>query len=1379
MSYFLGVDIGSVNAKLALIDENAKVIQFDTEKVISSPRAAVGTLVARLSERFNLKDIVAAGVSGSGRAVIPKELGWTEYSSSLAIAAGLLHHYPDVKTIIQIGGQSTLVIELEDGLKKPWKVESNPLCAAGTGRFLEQQAYRLSISMEDFASLALKCNGTPPRIAARCSVFAKTDLIHLQQKGAPLDAMLYALCESVARMVASLKKGTFQEPVYFVGGVAANPAVAKSLNDMISARNGHPVEVIILEDYLHMESLGSALLSIGKTSQSVMLSGTDVKQRYFEMPKLEAVTVQDGKDSQRIEEQCVGYLGVDVGSTSTKAVIMDESGTRLLGKNYLMTAGRPVDAVRQVFRNLLRDGAGKVKIAGAGVTGSGRYLVGGFIGADLIKNEITAQTRAAAEMDPEADIIEIGGQDSKLVIKRNGVVVDYHMNKACAAGTGSFIDELAEMLGISVTNGEFANLAFAAPHTIELGTRCAAFMGQAVASAQQEGVPLEIITASLANSIAKNYLSKVVAHRKLGDKVILTGAVFYNRAVVSAFHQQLEGKTLTVPEHKEVSGAIGAALLAKEAMAGQESKFKGFQEVVDRECKLTTFVCKGCDNNCTITRMEMPGEKPSFYGSRCDKYDAIASHAKRETLFDKREQLLFREYNKDSGTGPTVGIPRGLLVYDYAPLLIGFLNALDARVVLSSQTNNAIMDQAIELSYTDSCFPMKLLHGHAAMLKDTDYILYPCAIRLGRKDGDESQKYSCPLVQASPFIIRNVLDLGERLLIPIIDFSLGDDDVIKNFADVAVKMGFSKRKGKEAALAGIESQRRFEADQAVLGRELLEQLHQSDQLGVVLFARSYMSQDAGANLGIAEKLAQLGVVPIPLDFLPSESVNAKDYSDRPYWFYENKYIAGADITVSDPQLYGLWLSNFGCGPNSFIIHIVEDIMGGKPLGQLEIDEHAAEAGIVTRLEAFVDTIEGFSRSAGKHEAPRKEDIYRRAFPPVIDATKTFIIPRMAPHIELVAALLEGSGFRAVVLPEASERNLLYADKVTSGVECLPYRVTLGDFLRFYHENGTDLKNVEAVMAGAYGPCRFGKYALEQIKILKEVGIDLPIRTTVSNNAYRDTEIGPRFARLAWKGCVAIDYLQKSLWRTRPYEKRPGSADELFDEYLGRVVGRVRKKEGFDDILSQVNYDYRSLIDPELPRKPLVGINGEIFLRSNRFSNQDLVRECEKAGLEVVVSSIGEWMKYIFYRHVEDAVKDRKFLKALISYITKRVWEHDEHRVIKHFQDLVDVGEPSTEEVLRWTSEWLSPKCGSEAVLSIGSGVEWMENPKFAGVISVMPHGCMPGGIVAAMSDKFSALYRKPWINLTYDGFVESTNLTRINNFAEIIRFCSQEKREGT
>jgi predicted CoA-substrate-specific enzyme activase len=1047
-----------------------------------------------------------------------------------------------------------------------------------------------------------------------------------------------------------------------------------------------------------------------------------------------------------------------------------------MAKNYLMTAGKPVDAVKEVFQNLLRDVGDNVRIAGVGVTGSGRYLVGSFIGADLIKNEITAQTRAAADIDPEADIIEVGGQDSKLVIKRNGVVVDYQMNKACAAGTGSFIDELADQLGVSVQNGDFAALAFQSLHTIDLGTRCAAFMGQAVASAQQDGVPLEVITASLANSIAGNYLSKVVGNRKLGDKIILTGAVFYNDAVVSAFKQALQGKRIIVPEHKEVSGAIGAALLAKEEMSGKGTKFKGFQNVVDSNYTLSTFVCKICDMNCTISRMLIPGEKPTFYGSRCDLFDSRLSQEKMETLFDEREKLLFGEYREEAGTGPSVGIPRALMVYDYAPLFIAFLNALGAKVVISSKTTKQIMEQAVELSYTDSCFPLKLLHGHAASLNNVDYILYPSFIRMGVKERDENQKYTCPLIQASPYIIRQIIGLGKRLLVPTIDFSRGNAAVINSFADIAVDMGFSKKQGRMAAIAGIKAQREFEAAQLDLGKKLLQQLRENNQLGVVLFSRSYMSQDSGANLGIAEKLAQLGVVPIPLDFLPLSSVNIYEYSDRPYWFAEGKHIAGAAITAADPLLYGLVLTNFGCGPNSFVLNIVEDIMGSKPLGQLEIDEHAAEAGIVTRLEAFVDTINGFART-GKETPGWDKNAYRSA-PTSINSGKTLVMPRMAPHAEILAAAMQAFGVKATVLPESTEQSLLYSNKVTRGTECLPYRVTLGDFMKFFSENGrdgVDLKTIEGFMASAFGPCRFGKYAIEQVRILRELGFDFPIRTTVSNNAYRDLGLGTAFERLAWKGIVAMDYLLKLLWRTRPYEKLPGSADELFSEYTARIANRIRRKEEFDDVLRDATSEFRSLIDPNKPRRPLIGINGEIFLRSNSFSNSNLVVECEKAGLEVVVSPIGEWIKYMTHRNIEDGVMDRKLKKVVSGHIRRLLQKQDEHSVAMNFSDFLDTREPSIKEVLAFSSQYLSPKCGGEGVISIGSGIDWMENAEFDGVISVMPHGCMPGGIVAAMSEKFSATYGKPWINLTYDGTLETNNLERINNFAEVLRFCKQQR----
>ena len=1267
MKNYLGLDIGSINVKLSLVDENGLNLYADAERIVCNTRETVNLLLNRLNQSYRLEEIASVGLSGSGKTTIPKEYHWAEYSSSLSIATGLLHRYSDAKTIIKIGGHSSMVIGLKNGLQEPWEVAANSLCGAGTGLFLEQQAYRLGLNLDEFTDLALSHNGEPPRVAARCSVFAKSDLIHLQQKGVPIKSICYALCESIAHMVVSERKGIYEEPVYLVGGVAANAAILKAIENLLSTKNNHSVRVIVPENYLFIESLGAGLLSIGKQSRIIIIPETKAHQRYFEMPRLVEFPAPNNDQNLTIRDACNGFLGIDVGSTSTKAVIIDGAGKEVVGKNYLMTAGRPVEALKQVFKNLQNDGAERVKILAVGVTGSGRYLIGSLVGADLIKNEITAQTRAAADIDPEADIIEIGGQDSKLVIKKNGMVIDYQMNKACAAGTGSFIDEMAETLGISVKNGEFAKSAFTAKHTIDLGTKCAAFMSQAVASAQQEGVPLEIITASLANSIAKNYLSKVVGTRKLGSKIILTGAVFYNEAVVSAFHQELKDKTLIVAPHREISGAIGAALLAKESMINKTTKFKGFGVVVENDCNLSVFNCDGCENNCSITEMKIPNEKPTFYGSRCDRYDSTTSHNKLTTAFDDREKLLLREYHEVAGSQPlAVGIPRALVIYDYAPLFIGFLNKLGTNVIISNQTNKRTIECALELSYADSCFPIKLLHGHVDSLKNADYILYPSAIRMGVKEGEENQKYACPLVQASPYIMRQVLNLEEKLLIPKIDFSRGNKEVIESLTDIAFRIGFSRQKGKEAALAGLIAQKDFEDEKLKIGEKLLEQLHDNDRLGVVLLSRSYMFQDSGANLGVAQKLAQLGVVPIPLDFLPLNSIKIKKYSDRPYWSYEGKFIAAAAISVADKQIYCLALTNFGCGPNSFILKIVEDIMSGKPLGQLEIDEHAAEAGIVTRLEAFVDTIKAHSRSRSPLNIPSPK-IYRGIanFP---NDNKTILIPRMSPNAEAIAAALQAFNVSAIVLPEPNESNLLYADEVTSGTECLPFRITLGDFMRFYYENRPNVERVKGFMVGSFGPCRLGKYAVEQINVLKEIGFELPYIVSVSNNAYGDLKLGSSFNRLVWRGIVAIDYLQKMLLHTRPYEKQKGLADQLFRKYLVITADQIRLKRDLNQLLRQASSEFASLTNPDIPQKPLIGINGEAYLRANQFSNKDLIRVCEQAGMEVMLSPVTEWINYTSFRKLEDSINNRKVCQIVKSFISKSIQEHDEISIANCFRD---------------------------------------------------------------------------------------------------------------
>lgn len=638
---YLGIKIGAVNVRDAVVDSNGRLLHTDAERILKSPNIAINTLLDRLRKFGFLERAVGAGVTGSGRHIYDGTYGWQKFTSPYAAIAGVGWDQPDVRTIIAIGGQNTLVIELEGGLDKSWRAARSPLCAAGTGRFLEQQASRLGIPIEEFGRYALEWNQSPPRIAARCSVFAKSDLIHLQQKGWPISAMLAGLSDSIARMIQVQWRDKFEPPIFIIGGVAANEGVVGALSSVLK----QPVKVP--PEYAFREAIGAALLARVKLPdpcQFFPANNGHEEVKYLPHRLESVITINDWKPIELREEIVDVYLGVDVGSTSTKGAVINPSG-EVLAKAYLMTAGQPLEAVKKLMSELAPRIEDKVRVKAVGVTGSGRYLVGNFIGADLIKNEITAQTRAALQIDSNVNtIFELGGQDSKFVYLENGTALDYQMNKACAAGTGSFIDELAEQLGISTRDGEFARLAFSANCQLDLGEKCTAFMSQAVTSAQHAGVELGVIVSSLSSSLAKNYLSKVVGNRRVGDRIFLTGAVFYNEAVVSAFKAELPEKTFVVPDHKEVTGAIGAALLAMENMEPFfQSKFKGFSRLIREQYSLNNFSCHKCENSCDISVMTTDSGAKLFYGSRCDLYDSVVGKSKGKpvTPFTIRQRLLF------------------------------------------------------------------------------------------------------------------------------------------------------------------------------------------------------------------------------------------------------------------------------------------------------------------------------------------------------------------------------------------------------------------------------------------------------------------------------------------------------------------------------------------------------------------------------------------------------------------------------------------------------------------------------------------------------------------------------------------------------------------
>jgi predicted CoA-substrate-specific enzyme activase len=556
------------------------------------------------------------------------------------------------------------------------------------------------LTIEEFGELALRSEN-PPRIAGRCSVFAKTDMIHLQQIATPDYDIVAGLCFALARNFKSnIATGRiFVKPISFQGGVAANLGMRRAFLEVLDLREG---ELIIPKYYASMGAIGATLMTMEDEAFDHPFIGLERLEDYINHHKekrasLEELSLSENHLKTRkkgVEITLQGkklnaYLGLDVGSISTNLVVIDED-ENVLAKRYLMTAGRPIEAVRKGLKEIGDEVGDRVRISGCGTTGSGRYLTADFVGADIVRNEITAQATAAAHIDPHVDtIFEIGGQDSKYISLENGVVVDFEMNKVCAAGTGSFLEEQAEKLDISIKE-EFGTLALQARQPTRMGERCTVFIESDLVHHQQRAARTDDLVAGLSYSIVQNYLNRVVGEKPIGNRIFFQGGTAFNKGVVAAFERWL-GKDIVVPENHDVTGAIGVAILAKEESTWEKSTFKGF-DLSERKYELTTFECKGCSNICLIRKVSIEGEKPLFYGSRCEKYDVIKRSKGEELpdIFAERERLLFAPYEGEEDLpedAPVIGIPRILHFHELFPFWKAFFTELGYRIVLSDFTN--------------------------------------------------------------------------------------------------------------------------------------------------------------------------------------------------------------------------------------------------------------------------------------------------------------------------------------------------------------------------------------------------------------------------------------------------------------------------------------------------------------------------------------------------------------------------------------------------------------------------------------------------------------------------------------------------------------------
>jgi predicted CoA-substrate-specific enzyme activase len=1381
----LGIDIGSVTIKTALLDRGKKLLADSYTRIKGDPRKALEDELRSLAERFPSDRIAACAITGSGGKALAESLGALFINEILAQAAFAGAFHSSARTIIEMGGEDAKLILLSGG-KDGARIADfsmNAACAAGTGSFLDQQANRLHLTIEEFSSLALRSK-TPPSIAGRCSVFAKSDMIHLQQIATPDHDIVAGLCFAMARnFKATVGRGkAIAPPVLFTGGVAANLGMRRAFREVLGLSEA---DMTVPDHFGTAGAVGAALALSGREAEAVPFRGlaglaadqptsrgtTGIAVERLTQPR--GIMPNPDHDALVGEDGLVeAYLGVDVGSVSTNVVVIDKE-MRVLSKRYLPTAGRPIEAVKQGLAEVGAEIGHKVTIRGAATTGSGRYLTGDMIGADVVRNEITAQATAAAAIDPRVDtIFEIGGQDSKYISLRDGAVVDFEMNKACAAGTGSFLEEQAERLGIRIKR-DFAEKALCASGPCRLGERCTVFMESDLVHYLNTGSDVSDLTAGLAYSIAQNYLNKVVAGKRVGEHIFFQGGVAANKAVVSAF-ERVTGRPVTVPPHHEVTGAIGAAILALRERNGKPSSFKGF-DLSQRSYTVSTFRCAECANRCDIRRVVFDGEAPLFYGSRCEKFDVKKKAAKDRLpdLFALRDRLLDGAVTSfGPAGGPVVGIPRMLYLNDELPFWRTFFAELGFRVVLSDRTTRAIVHRGLEAAAAETCFPAKAALGHVRDLveKKVDVLFLPSFVRFPAVKGtDAAHSQACPYAQALPYLAKASMQFSG---ITVLDSVLRLHDKrhrAASFRAVAKALGRNGRDAARAARRAQEAQERALHAVHEQGRKALAELAPG-QRALVLIGRSYNACDPGMNLDLAAKVRDLGVQAIPLDFLPLDGVDKRGMEDM-YWRSGQKILSAARFLSGRKDLAPLYLTNFGCGPDSFISHFFAKEMAGGPFLQLEIDEHSADAGAVTRIEAFLDSL----RNA-PGPGPKKAVTVRV---PSGVTRRTVYLPPMTDHAHALAAAFRACGVASEVLPESDNETVRIGKQFSSGRECFPLALTTGDMVKATRRPDFDPEGSAFFMPTGRGPCRFGQYNRFHRMVLDDLGLtQVPIFAPMQEESvYREVGVvGRDFMRRLWQGVVAVDMLQKALWENRPYEREPGEADRIYARSLEAVSRSLETRMDARPALRAAYADFEAM--ERAPRdRPVIGIVGEIYIRANRYGNENVVRMIERLGGEAWVAPISEWLLYTNETARAGARMGRAWRDLLQAQVMRFVQERDERRLLASFNGhLRSLHEPSIATTLERARPYLHHSFEGEAVLSVGKAVDYIERG-VSGIVNVMPFACMPGTISGALLRRACEDHGNvPLLTIAYEGQQDTQTVTRLEAFLHQARSFGRNGR---
>ena len=1361
----IGVDIGALFLKAVRVDEAGRI----AASVYERHRGEPANVLAEALDRLVVQPDEPVAFTGCNAELFATQLQAPYRDVTLCQIDAVRRMAADAFAVMDIGGGSATLIQL-DGKGRFEGYSTNSLCAAGTGSFLDEQAGRLGISYED--ARGYLHNPDPPTIATRCTVFAKSDLIHRQQEGCSRMDMWSGLCRGMTRTVLGtlLNGRPLAGKTVLIGGVALNQEVVSWIQHdcpgLIEVP-GQPHLVAACGAALWAKPARNGLvLAVRREGASPNGNGRFPWTLTLEKSSHPSfATEQSYEDADRNEIRVTrwregdtvrAYLGIDIGSTSTKAILTDETGG-VIADIYRKTSGDPLAATRLLFRALRALAAGKrsrLDILGAATTGSGRKIVGHVIGADAIINEISAHVAGAAHVDPSVDtIFEIGGQDAKYMHVVDGHIRDANMNYVCAAGTGSFVEEQALKLGYEVSEAGPAVLGLQPPRATD---RCTVFMEQDLAQLIRTGSTPQEAFAAVMVSVVKNYLNKVVGNRyRSRDRIFFQGATARNPALVAAFEQLLDVEVVVSP-YCHVMGAYGVALLTRRVMQERGrgvSTFRGL-DLDQREVALSKDTCEICQNHCAITRTTIDGQAGPSWGYMCGREpDERRMRLTPHSRLLRRRRKLWLEAGRgvDVPEGaPVVGIPQALSIYTYLPLWRRFFNRLGYQIRLSGGTTQAIRDLGGRMSGAEFCFPAKGFLGHVAALavkEGVDFIFLP---EMKNEVPNEHVTTStfCPYVQAAPSYARAALALNAmdsvRLLSPIVDLRLEARTLLKRLASqLGPALNRSPLQIEDAWRDAYEVQRGFERRLRDEGAAAIEEARACGEKLLVIVGRSYNIYDSGLNLDLPEKLAEQGRTVLPLDFLTLDLSRLGERYRNIYWGYGQKILAALEDVAHNELLDAVYFTNFSCGPDSFLLTYASEIMGHKPYLALELDEHGSDTGYMTRIEAFFDVL----------RRPRKGNPARRPFvaPPAEINGRRLWIPDMHPYAtELAAAAMRGGGFDARALPPETERSFELGRSVTRGSECLPTALTIGSLIATMRSSPPDMKHA-FFLASAQGPCRFGQYVTLHRQILDREGFDdVPILAPSSYMGYAGLEEPIR--RQIFKAVLVGDILMKAGCKVRPYEREEGETNYRLEQEMAHLASVLEAGGGLARAVGESIGRIASVRVTDGPRKPLVGIVGEVYVRNNVFANEHVVQSIEKLGAEAWMAPLAEWVLFTSSMWNLRQNLDQKFsiqlLRGWVKWHWLRRWERRLYGAAGPLLD--DRHEPALDAVLASAMTKLPDSVGGEAILTVGRAIEFVKQHA-AMVVNVAPFSCMPGTITTALFRQVSAETGTPIVNLFYDG----------------------------